>query len=76
MFLICVLPATALSTEISRLGLHGLVSMNSRHVLEIMPSELIPRLVEGIAVCSWYSYKMCLLTIFRLPWENRQSTVF
>lgn len=55
MFLISVLPVPALSAEIPRLGLHGLVSMSSRRVLEIMPSELIPRVVEVVAVsCQYY----------------------
>ncbi|RJE21573.1 hypothetical protein PHISCL_06093 [Aspergillus sclerotialis] len=49
-FLVSLLPATALPPEIPRMGFRALVSMDSIRVLEMVPSELIPRLVEVTVV--------------------------
>ena len=49
-FLISLLPVTALPSEIAWLGLQGVLSKDSRRVLGAIPPEFLPRLVGVNAV--------------------------
>ena len=49
-FLATLLPVNALSPNIPHIGLQGLLLEESDRVLETVPLELVPRLVEASAV--------------------------
>ncbi|OJJ34162.1 hypothetical protein ASPWEDRAFT_562642 [Aspergillus wentii DTO 134E9] len=60
-FLASLLPPAFLSQEILALGLQGLLSDDSKHVLEVIPCELIPRLVEANVI---YSGELIISKLF------------
>ena len=49
-FLASLLPVAALSTDIARVAVDGLISRDSKFVLGVLTSEYIPRLVGASVV--------------------------
>lgn len=75
-FLVTLLPANALSPNILHIALRGLLLGDSDRVLETVPLEFVPRLVEASAVRFFRHTMGC--TVLTWPgcfWKTRDLRV-